>query len=83
MNLIDKLKLKFNKLKQKNKTKKQSKIKLNIEKKFKDKLFLAELIMGIAFIIFTVTNFLLNLFLGLYILSFSLMALGWFIFKYF
>lgn len=60
-----------------------SELKNNIVKASKGKLFWCELLIIVSFLMFTVTNFILNLFLGMYILSFSMFGIALFIWRYF
>lgn len=60
-----------------------SELKNNIVKASKGKLFWCESIIIVSFLMFTVTNFILNLFLGMYILSFSMFGIALFIWRYF
>lgn len=60
-----------------------SELKNNIVKVSKGKLFWCESIIIVSFLMFTVTNFILNLFLGMYILSFSMFGIALFIWRYF
>ena len=57
-------------------------LKNKISKASKEKLFWCELMIIVSFLMFTVTNFLLNFFLGMYLLSFSMFGIALFIWKY-
>lgn len=66
-----------------NKFKKELKeLKNNIKKTAKTKLFWCESIIIVSFFMFTITNFLLNFLVGMYLLSLSLLAIALFSWKY-
>lgn len=57
-------------------------LKNKIAKTTATKLFWCETLIIVAFLLFTITNFMLNFFVGMYILSFSLLGIGIFTWKY-
>lgn len=73
----EKFKVKMSKLKRK-----LDNIKNKVKKTIATKLFWCESLIIVAFLIFTVTNFLLNFFIGMYLLSLLLFSVGLFVWKY-
>lgn len=73
----EKFKIKINKFK-----KELDDVKNKLKKTIATKLFWCEALIIVAFLIFTVTNFLLNFFIGMYLLSLLLFLIGLFIWKY-
>lgn len=57
-------------------------LKNKIIKTTKTKLFLCESIIIVSFFMFMITNFIVNFFLGMYLLSLSLLGIALFIWKY-
>lgn len=57
-------------------------LKNKISKISKTKLFWCESIIIVSFFMFIITNFMINLFLGMYLLSLSLLGIALFIWKY-
>lgn len=57
-------------------------LKNKISKTTKTKLFWCELIIIVSFFMFTITNFLLNFFVGMYLLALSLLGIALFVWKY-
>lgn len=73
----DKIKIKFTKFKKDVKD-----LKKIISTTAKKKLFWCESIIIVSFFMFTITNFLLNFFIGMYLLSLSLLGIALFSWKY-
>lgn len=73
----EKFKVKMNKFK-----KELDDVKNKVKKIIATKLFWCESLIIVAFLIFIVTNFLLNFFIGMYLLSLLLFSVGLFIWKY-
>ncbi|MDB1931681.1 hypothetical protein PMY12_14800 [Clostridium tertium] len=73
----DKIKIKLTKFKKEVKD-----LKNKISKVGKTKLFWCESIIIVSFFMFTITNFLLNFFVGIYLLSLSLLGIALFSWKY-
>ena len=73
----DFIKDKFNKFKKEFKS-----LKDKIKKTTATKVFLCEMLIIVAFLMFIITNFLLNFFLGMYLLSLLLFLIALFIWKY-
>lgn len=57
-------------------------LKNKISKIIKTKLFWCESIIIVSFFMFIVTNFMVNIFLGMYLLALSLLGIALFIWKY-
>lgn len=73
----EKFKVKINKFK-----KELDDIKNKVKKTISTKLFWCESLIILAICLFTVTNFLLNFFIGMYLLSLTLFLVHLFIWKY-